>query len=77
MHRTTSAPRTPNTEVTKGESSAQCKHMVIRFRLPPRRQGPETPITTSAEIDITNLDEIIQIGIATQRSIEDHEAQQN
>ncbi|GJZ93696.1 hypothetical protein Tco_0665899 [Tanacetum coccineum] len=76
-HRKTSAPRTPNPEVTKGESSAQRKPTVIRFRLPPKQQDPETPIPTSAEIDITNLDETIQMSIATQCSIKDYEAQQN
>ncbi|GKB04992.1 hypothetical protein Tco_0833187 [Tanacetum coccineum] len=76
-HRTTSAHRIPNLEVTKGESSAQCKPTVIRFRVPPRRQDPETPIPTSVEIDITNLDETIQMSIAIQRSIEDYEAQHN
>ncbi|GJX09524.1 hypothetical protein Tco_0199383 [Tanacetum coccineum] len=35
---TTSAPRTPNPEVTEGESSAQRKPMMIRFRVPLRRQ---------------------------------------
>ncbi|GKC10772.1 hypothetical protein Tco_1007554, partial [Tanacetum coccineum] len=74
---TTSAPRTPNPEVTEGESSAQRKSTVIRFRVPPRRQDPETPIPTAAEIDVTNLDETIQMSIATQRSIKDYEAQQN
>ncbi|GJW62826.1 hypothetical protein Tco_0112161 [Tanacetum coccineum] len=65
-HRTTNASRTPNPEVTKGESSAQRKPTVIRFRVPPRRQDPETPIPTAAEIDITNLDEKIQMSIAIQ-----------
>nr|GEX57485.1 retrovirus-related Pol polyprotein from transposon TNT 1-94 [Tanacetum cinerariifolium] len=66
-HRTIS-PRIPNLEVTEGESSAQRKPTVIRFHVPPRRQDPETPIPTSAEIDITNLDETIQMSIATQRA---------
>ncbi|GJV28993.1 hypothetical protein Tco_1385441 [Tanacetum coccineum] len=35
------------------------------------------PIPTAAEIDVTNLDETIQMSIATQRSIEDFKAQQN
>nr|GEV06699.1 uncharacterized mitochondrial protein AtMg00810-like [Tanacetum cinerariifolium] len=58
---TTSAPKTPNTEVTKGESSAQRKSIVIRLRVPPRRQDLETPIPTAVGIDVTNLVEIIQI----------------
>nr|GEX00145.1 hypothetical protein [Tanacetum cinerariifolium] len=76
MHRITSAPRTPNPKVSEGESSAQRKPTMIRFRLPPRRQDPETPIPTATEVDITNLDEMIQISIATQRSPKDLEAHQ-
>ncbi|GJS74364.1 hypothetical protein Tco_0707205 [Tanacetum coccineum] len=53
-HKTTSTPRTPNLETTEGESSAQRKPTVIRFRVP-RRPDPETPIPTSTEIDITNF----------------------
>nr|GFA57214.1 hypothetical protein [Tanacetum cinerariifolium] len=37
----------------------------------------ETPIPTTAEIDVTNLYETIQMSIATQRSLEDFKAQQN
>ncbi|GJR21207.1 hypothetical protein Tco_0969734 [Tanacetum coccineum] len=73
-YRITSAPRTPNPEVIKEEFSAQRKPMVIRFRLPPRRQDPKTSIPTSAKIDITNFDETIQMSIATQCSIEDYKA---
>ncbi|GJU24155.1 hypothetical protein Tco_1162776 [Tanacetum coccineum] len=76
-HRITSAPRIPNPEVTEGESSTQFKPTVIRFCVPPKRQDPETPIPTSTEIDITNLDETLQMSIAIQRSIEDYKAQQN
>ncbi|GJV02641.1 hypothetical protein Tco_1336210 [Tanacetum coccineum] len=57
----TSIPRTPNPEVTKGESSAQRKSTVIRLRVPLRRQDLETPIPTAAEIDATNLAETIQM----------------
>ncbi|GJY84554.1 hypothetical protein Tco_0497930 [Tanacetum coccineum] len=74
-HRTTSAPRTPNPEVTEGESSAQRKPTMIRFRVP-RRPDHETPIPIVVEVDITNLEEATQISIA-QRSLEDLEAQQN
>ncbi|GKA52347.1 hypothetical protein Tco_0745543 [Tanacetum coccineum] len=46
---------------------------------PIERQEPEpkTPIPTTAEIDVTNLHETIQISIATQRSLEDFKAKQN
>nr|GEV90416.1 hypothetical protein [Tanacetum cinerariifolium] len=66
-HRTTSSPRTPNHEVTKGEYSAQRKSTVIRFCVPPRRQDPETLVPTAADIGVTNLAETIQMTIATQR----------
>ncbi|GJX18468.1 hypothetical protein Tco_0221145 [Tanacetum coccineum] len=49
-------PGTLNPNTTEGESSAQRKLTVIRF-LVSRRQDPETPIQTSVEIDITNLNE--------------------
>ncbi|GJQ91188.1 hypothetical protein Tco_0002327 [Tanacetum coccineum] len=62
-HKTTNASRIPNPKVAKGESSAQRKPTVIRFCVPPRRQDPETPIPTAAKIDITNLDEKIQMKI--------------
>ncbi|GJT72313.1 hypothetical protein Tco_1031599 [Tanacetum coccineum] len=55
---------------------AQRKPTVIRFRIP-RQPDPKTLISTAAEIDITNLDETIQMSIATQRIIKDFEARQN
>ncbi|GJS67473.1 hypothetical protein Tco_0682037 [Tanacetum coccineum] len=59
--------RSPNPVTIKGESSAPRKSTVIRVHVP-RRQDPETPIPTAADIDVTNLDETIQISIATQRN---------
>ncbi|GJV98881.1 hypothetical protein Tco_1554133 [Tanacetum coccineum] len=56
MHRTSSTLRIPNPKITKGESSAQRKPTVIRFRVP-KRPDPKTPIPTDAEVDITNLEE--------------------
>ncbi|GJW83232.1 hypothetical protein Tco_0156377 [Tanacetum coccineum] len=47
-----------------------------RFRVP-RRPDPETPIPTAAEIDIDSLDEATRLSTATQRILEDLEAQQN
>nr|GEY82685.1 hypothetical protein [Tanacetum cinerariifolium] len=73
---TPNAPRPPNPITIEGESSAQCKSTVVIFRVP-RRQDIDTPILTGAEIDVTNFAETIQMSIATQRSIEDFEAQQN
>ncbi|GJV32571.1 hypothetical protein Tco_1392971 [Tanacetum coccineum] len=75
-YRTFSAPRTPNPATTQGESSAPRKPTVIRFRV---RSQPdlETSIPTSNELDFTNLEEATQVSIATARSFEDLEAQQN
>ncbi|GKD42140.1 hypothetical protein Tco_1266785 [Tanacetum coccineum] len=49
MHRITSTSRTPNPEVTEGESSAQPKPTMIRFHVP-RRPDLETPIPTSVNV---------------------------
>ncbi|GJS54242.1 hypothetical protein Tco_0627604 [Tanacetum coccineum] len=75
-HRTSSAPRIPNPVTTEGEASTQCQSTIIRFHVP-RRPDPETPLPTAAEIDFTNLHEIRQMSIATQRSLEDFKPQQN
>ncbi|GKG16873.1 hypothetical protein Tco_0361830 [Tanacetum coccineum] len=53
-HRTTSAPRTPNLEIAKGELSAPRRSTVIRLRIPPRRSTRltlPTPIPTTDEAD--------------------------
>nr|GEU31873.1 hypothetical protein [Tanacetum cinerariifolium] len=58
-HRTLRAPRTPNPATTQGESSAPRKLIVIQFHV--RSQpDPKTPIPTSDEIDVTNLEEATQ-----------------
>ncbi|GJZ44570.1 hypothetical protein Tco_0591825 [Tanacetum coccineum] len=51
----------------------------LRFSLIPirRKSDSETLIPTSDEIDVTNLDEATQVSIATARSLEDLEAQEN
>nr|GEV48917.1 hypothetical protein [Tanacetum cinerariifolium] len=48
-HRKTSAPRSPNTNVDKGELSAQRKSTVIRLRIPPRRLTRLTPLTPRSD----------------------------
>ncbi|GKA86995.1 hypothetical protein Tco_0808706 [Tanacetum coccineum] len=73
----TSAPRTPNLEDTKGESSTQRKLMVIRFRLPPIRQDPKMPIPTPTEVDVNNLAKTIQISIVGSKILADLELMQN
>ncbi|GJV45670.1 hypothetical protein Tco_1430206 [Tanacetum coccineum] len=49
---------------------------MTQFRVT-RRPDPETPIPITVKVDITNLNEDTQISIATQRSLEDLESQQN
>ncbi|GJT25011.1 hypothetical protein Tco_0894948 [Tanacetum coccineum] len=75
-HRTPSAPRSPNPVTNERETSAPRKSTVIRFRVP-RRQDPKTIIPTAAKVDLTNMEATKQISIATKRSLDDLEAQQN
>nr|GFB02293.1 hypothetical protein [Tanacetum cinerariifolium] len=79
-HRITSAPSTPNLDVNEGESSAQRKSTVIRFRIPPRRSTrltPPTPIPTATKVKDMTLQDTIQLSIAEQKSHEVFKAQQN
>ncbi|GKG50019.1 hypothetical protein Tco_0518793, partial [Tanacetum coccineum] len=41
-----------------------------------RQLDPETPVLTTAQIDVVNLDKATQMSIATAKSIKDFEAQQ-
>ncbi|GJU90886.1 hypothetical protein Tco_1303309 [Tanacetum coccineum] len=62
-HRITSAPRTPNPEITEGESSTPQRSTVIRLRIPPRRSTRLTPltlITTTDEADDLVLQDTVQ-----------------
>ncbi|GJT75316.1 hypothetical protein Tco_1042041 [Tanacetum coccineum] len=70
-----SATRPPNPQEQQGESSSLKKSTIIR--IPRRRKpNPETPVLTTAQIDVVNPDEVTQMSIATARIIEDFEAQQ-
>ncbi|GKF08015.1 hypothetical protein Tco_0042239 [Tanacetum coccineum] len=65
-HRRTSAPRTPNPDIAKGESSAQRNSTVIRLRIPPRRSTrltPPTPIPTTDEVEDIILQDTIQLSL--------------
>ncbi|GJT12534.1 hypothetical protein Tco_0859576 [Tanacetum coccineum] len=80
MHRTTSAPRTPNPDVDKGESSAPQKSTVIRLRNTQRRSTRltlPTPIPTTAEADDIILQDTIQLSLGEQKSHDELEAEQN
>ncbi|GJX41158.1 hypothetical protein Tco_0256148 [Tanacetum coccineum] len=72
-HRTLSIP---NPVTTQSESSTPRKPTIIGFRVPIQPE-PETPIPTAVEIDIDSLYEATRLSIATQRSLEDLEYQQN
>nr|GEW81344.1 zinc knuckle CX2CX4HX4C [Tanacetum cinerariifolium] len=83
MHKTTTAPRTPNPDMNETESSAQRKSTIIRLYIPPRRSTrhtPSTPISTepiltTAEVEDLALQDTIQLSIAEQKSYEVFEAQ--
>ncbi|GKD20920.1 hypothetical protein Tco_1222623 [Tanacetum coccineum] len=79
-HRATSAPRTPNPDITKGESSALRKATVIRLRIPPRRSTrltPPTLIPTTDEANDIILQDTIQLSLVEQKSRKELEAKQN
>ncbi|GJX78228.1 hypothetical protein Tco_0325039 [Tanacetum coccineum] len=77
MHRTLNAPRSPNPETDKGESSAPRKSTVIRLRIPQRRSTrltPPTPIPTTVEVDDIILQDTIELSLAEQKSHDELEA---
>nr|GFA58923.1 hypothetical protein [Tanacetum cinerariifolium] len=79
-HSITSAPKSPNPDVDKGESSVQQKSIVISLHIPPRRSTrltPPTPILTAAEVENIIVQDTIQLSIAEQKSHDDLEATQN
>ncbi|GJV34666.1 hypothetical protein Tco_1395066 [Tanacetum coccineum] len=79
-HRTTSSPKTPNPEPTKGKSSAPRRSTIIRLRIPPRQSArltPPTPIPTTDEADDLVLQDTLQVSLAEQKSHEEIESKQN
>ncbi|GKC72378.1 hypothetical protein Tco_1118261 [Tanacetum coccineum] len=77
---TTSAPRSPNPDTDKGESSALRKFIVIRLRIPPRRSTRltlPTPIPTTNEDNDLILQDTIHLSLAKQKSREELEAKQH
>ncbi|GJV27009.1 copia protein [Tanacetum coccineum] len=80
MHRTTSAPRTPNLIVAEGESSALRRYNIIKLRIPPRqstRLTPPTLIPTTDEANDLVLQDTLQVSLAEHKSREELEATQN
>nr|GEW40820.1 integrase, catalytic region, zinc finger, CCHC-type, peptidase aspartic, catalytic [Tanacetum cinerariifolium] len=65
MHRTTSAPRTPNPVITEGVSSAPQKSTVIKLCIPPRQSTRLTAPTLFPTTDEAN-DVILQDILQTQ-----------
>nr|GEV38035.1 hypothetical protein [Tanacetum cinerariifolium] len=68
MHRALSAPRSPNPETDKGESSAPQKFTVIRLCIPRRRSTRLTPPTPILTIDDIILQDTIQLSLTEQKS---------
>ncbi|GJW79534.1 hypothetical protein Tco_0143509 [Tanacetum coccineum] len=80
MHRTLSAPRSPNPEEEAGESSAPRRLTVIRLRIPQRRSPRLTlpaPVPTVDEADDLVLQDTIQVSLAEQKSREEQKAKEN
>nr|GEZ23622.1 hypothetical protein [Tanacetum cinerariifolium] len=78
--RTISAPRSPNPETNKGESSAPRNFTVIRLCIPQRRSTrltSPTPIPTNAEADDIILQDTIQLSLVEQKSRGELESKQN
>nr|GEW10700.1 hypothetical protein [Tanacetum cinerariifolium] len=79
-HRTTSAPRSPNPDMVKGESSVQHKSTIIRLCIPPRRSTQlilPTPIPTADVVEEIIVHDTIQLSITEQKSHNDLEAKKN
>ncbi|GKB13374.1 hypothetical protein Tco_0847297 [Tanacetum coccineum] len=75
-----SAPKSPNPETDKGESSSLRKSTVIRLCIPQRRSTrltPPTSIPTTTEADDIILQDTIQLSLAEQKSRDELEAKQN
>ncbi|GJW51018.1 hypothetical protein Tco_0092369 [Tanacetum coccineum] len=80
MHRTTSAPRSPNPATEPAESSVPKRSTMIHFRLPSRqstRLTPPVPVPTAEKADEMILQDMIQVSLAEQKSREEQEAREN
>ncbi|GJU63330.1 hypothetical protein Tco_1245165 [Tanacetum coccineum] len=80
MHRTTSAPRSPNTDKEVVVSSAPRRSTVIRLRLPERRSTRVTPLAPVPTIDKADemiLQDTLQVSLAEHKSREQQEAREN
>ncbi|GJV22776.1 hypothetical protein Tco_1375471 [Tanacetum coccineum] len=80
MHRTPSAPRSPNPNMDAGVSSALKRSTVIHFRIPQRRSTrltPPAPVPTVDKADEMILQDTLQVSLAEHKSREEQEAREN
>ncbi|GKB75959.1 hypothetical protein Tco_0942854 [Tanacetum coccineum] len=80
MHRTPSAPRSPNPNKDAGVSSAPKRSTVIHFRIPQRRSirlTPPAPMPTFNKADEMILQDTLQVSLAEHKSREEQEAREN
>ncbi|GKF35206.1 hypothetical protein Tco_0108406, partial [Tanacetum coccineum] len=80
MHRTPSAPRSPNPDKVVAESSAPRLSTMIRLRLPERRSTrltPPAPVPTVNKADEMILQDTLQVSLAEHKSREEKEAREN
>ncbi|GJU43719.1 retrovirus-related pol polyprotein from transposon TNT 1-94 [Tanacetum coccineum] len=80
MHRTPSAPRSPNPNMDVGVSSAPKRLTMIHFRIPQRRSTrltPPAPVPTIDKADEMILQDTLQVSLAEHKSREEQEAREN
>ncbi|GJY91464.1 hypothetical protein Tco_0506660 [Tanacetum coccineum] len=80
MHRTHSAPRSPNPNMDTGVSSALKRSTVIRFRIPQRRSTRLNPPALGLTVDKADemiLQDTLQVSLVEHKSREEQEAREN
>ncbi|GJR67474.1 hypothetical protein Tco_0013539 [Tanacetum coccineum] len=80
MHRTPSAPRSPNPKLDAGESSAPKQSTMIRFRIPQWRStclNPPALVPTIEKADDMVLQDTLQVSLAEHKSQQEQEAREN
>ncbi|GKB30656.1 hypothetical protein Tco_0870057 [Tanacetum coccineum] len=80
MHRTSSAPRSPNPNMDAGVSSALKRSTVIHFHIPQRRCTRLTPLDLVPPIDKADemiLQDKLHVSLAEHKSREEQEAREN
>ncbi|GKF63532.1 hypothetical protein Tco_0186980, partial [Tanacetum coccineum] len=80
MHRTPSAPKSPNPATETAESSVPKRSTMIHFRLSSRQSArltPPVPVPTAEKADEMILQDMIQISLVEQKSREEQEARED